>query len=179
MLRRSCLILVLVLSLASLATRGSAQTCQSPLPTQPTPAQVLSCVNEMQKQIDDLTEAVEQGSPILKSQISFVRPPRYGPNWSTHGGEYTRNFEYGIDRDGIVHLRGLMTGCPNGQPIFNLPVGFRPSVRAVFGTIGGAGTYKARVDVMPNGDVQYLWVENCNSNTAWLTLDGISFKSEQ
>ncbi|MEO0669304.1 MAG: hypothetical protein AAFZ99_15440 [Pseudomonadota bacterium] len=164
----------------TLCNLAYAQDCPSPLPAKPTAAQMISCINEMQQEIGALKDELEsRSSSNAPDQMEFISPAPFPRGWSTHGGEYEQNFEYAIDNNGIVHLRGLMTGCPSSEAIFTLPEGFRPAIRSVFGTIGGDGALNARVDVKPNGEVLYRYTPKCDSAHPWLTLDGISFKAEQ
>lgn len=73
---------------------------------------------------------------------------------------------------GIVVLKGVVSGGNTNidTPIFNLPVGYRPTHRIIFQT-DTAGS-ASRVDIMPNGDVLVNRV-----NAGWLVLDGIRFVS--
>lgn len=70
----------------------------------------------------------------------------------------------------VIVLRGVIrSGNTNiDTPIFNLPVGYRPTHRLVFQTESNGSA--SRVDVMPNGDVL---VNRAHGN--WLILDGIRF----
>ena len=132
------------------------------------------CVGLLSRALSEL-EARAAAEP---AQTEFVKPEMYGPGWSTYGGY--RNFEYGKDAFGRVHLRGLMSGCPSrDNAIFTLPDGYRPKggIGLIFTSMGN-GNATARVDVR-KGEVYYWWTDGEKPCPGWLTLDGISFQAEQ
>jgi hypothetical protein len=90
---------------------------------------------------------------------------------------------YFKDSSGVVHLRGAVRcsgSCTYASAMFRLPAGYRPAVNAMFGTLSssdqyGAGSFQ-RVNVQSDG-----WLSRATSmgGTAWVSLDGISFRAEQ
>jgi hypothetical protein len=70
-----------------------------------------------------------------------------------------------------VVLQGLIKNDSGWRnPITTLPVGMRPAQRLVFG--GSVHTSAARIDVMPDGSVLYVFGKQ---ETNWLSLSGIVF----
>ena len=98
--------------------------------------------------------------------------PTFGTNWVNYGGSYNTAGYY-RDGDGVVHLKGLVTGgsYSSSALLFTLPAGFRPVGRCVFSIISNQA--HGRLDINTNGNViPYV-------GSSWLSLDGISFKAEQ
>lgn len=94
--------------------------------------------------------------------------------WSNFGGAYT-TAGYWKDKEGLVHLQGLITGgsIANGAILLNLPAGYRPTAgRLMFSVLNNNTT--GRIDINTNGDVI---VEVLGSN-AWLNLTGIYFRTD-
>jgi hypothetical protein len=67
-----------------------------------------------------------------------------GSTWATAG--------YRKDRDGIVHLKGMVTATANNNA-FQLPAGFRPAANRKFVSAGVAGEGGAAVVVTAGGNV--------------------------
>jgi hypothetical protein len=82
---------------------------------------------------------------------------------------------YYKDKMGRVHLRGLLNtpASPNGQLMFTLPAGYRPTTGAVVMMTLSNNTI-ARVDIQANGNV----LCNTGAGSSWISLDNISFKAE-
>jgi hypothetical protein len=97
--------------------------------------------------------------------------------WSNLGGEHQ---VAGFYRDplGTVHLVGTIRDGVFGCAVFQLPAGYRPAGRQVFGQVAG-GDRIERVDVLGNssgagsGAVMALGGEGNNS---YLSLAGITFR---
>ena len=70
--------------------------------------------------------------------------------------------------DKRVEIRGLAVGGTVGQPIFNLPVGFRPLLEYLF--VVNSNNAFGRVDITAGGDVQAVTGSN-----VFFALDGIVF----
>jgi hypothetical protein len=94
-----------------------------------------------------------------------------GAGWSTAG--YTK------DSFGIVHLKGVIQElCTCGiapfilNPVFTLPVGYRPSGESVFATLDG-GDALARISVLSDGSVDVA--QGSGNVGGYLSLDGITF----
>lgn len=89
--------------------------------------------------------------------------------WADYGGDYGPA-GYFRDKEGIVHLRGVVTGSL-GTVIFVLPVGYRPAYTEihVVHTEIGIGI----CDIRANGQVAAEYT----GSDMWFSLDGISFKA--
>lgn len=91
--------------------------------------------------------------------------------WANYGGGYNDPGYY-KDRQGVVHLRGLVKGGASGEkPIFTLPEGCRPPGREL--RVIQSGDKLGRVDITADGRVLPYSV-----NSAWVSLDGISFRAK-
>lgn len=55
-------------------------------------------------------------------------------------------------RDGILHLRGLVTGGTAGAVVFQLPVSYRPAVRIPVATLDGGGGVRFNIETTGNVD---------------------------
>tara|TARA_B100001564_G_C20470527_1_gene592415 strand:- start:46 stop:861 length:816 start_codon:yes stop_codon:yes gene_type:complete len=125
--------------------------------------------------------AVRSGETSQQPYLKFIPTngnyytwiaPTFGTNWGNYGGTYNTAGYY-RDGDGIVHLRGLVTGGSYGSTgtIFTLPAGFRPGGRHLFSIISNQA--HGRLDIKSTGQViPYV-------GASWISLDGISFKAEQ
>ena len=85
--------------------------------------------------------------------------------------------QYWKDSEGIVYLRGLITGGTIGAEndaglVFTLPVGYRPAYPQVH-TVFTIDPTRGRVDVLPNGNVVVV-----SGNNYWVSLDDIAFRAE-
>ena len=92
--------------------------------------------------------------------------------WVNYGGGYN-GAGFFRDRQGIVHLRGLVRGGSTGYnaTIFVLPGGYRPAARELIAVCTSENTI-GRVDIMTDGRVVPSRVSN-----AWVSLDNITFRS--
>jgi hypothetical protein len=112
--------------------------------------------------------------------------------WQNYGAGYASAGFY-KDQLGIVHLKGVVTNPQqqnvvdtDRQPIFRLPVAYRPAHSRIFSSIGREDVDNwdvapARVEVNPDGLVVFVQdcntgLENCSANASYFTLDGISFR---
>jgi hypothetical protein len=96
--------------------------------------------------------------------------------WENYGSGYTPAQFY-KDGLGVVHLSGLVKGTREvPRPLyFILPPGYRPSTRHVFAMMCEYTSDAAcRIDVSPNGDVEYV---NGELGMYYTTFDGISFRA--
>ncbi len=93
-------------------------------------------------------------------------------SWVNYGGSFVPA-GYFIDSMGIVHLRGLVKdgSIGAGIPIFNLPVGYRPTYTELFNANSTGSLGFGRVDVNSNGDVIAVSGDN-----RWISLSGITFR---
>lgn len=115
----------------------------------------------------------------------FQRWQNYSPSYAEAG--------FYKDQLGIVHLKGVVTNPqqqnysdPVNQPIFRLPVAYRPAHNRIFASIGSENVdhwevAPARVDVNHDGFVVFVQdcndgLANCSANTSYFSLDGISYR---
>jgi hypothetical protein len=87
------------------------------------------------------------------------------------------------DSSGVVHLRGSATctgTCGSASVMFQLPAGYRPSRNEAFAGVSSADQYGAgsfqRMTIDSTG---YVSRAPSQGGTAWVALDGISFRAEQ
>lgn len=78
--------------------------------------------------------------------------------------------------NGVVHLFGLIKGgtLSPGVPLFQLPVGMRPSFGSHLMNTRCAGNGMVRLDIYDNGFCAYGG-EASGSPTSWTTLSGMCF----
>jgi len=93
--------------------------------------------------------------------------------WAWYGGIFSSP-QYTKTNDGVVHLKGLITGGTNTYDwaLATLPAGFRPKER-ILTTTANTGAY-SRFDILANGEIHFMGTSN-----VWYSLDGISFVAEQ
>lgn len=100
--------------------------------------------------------------------------PSYQNSWTDWGNPW-QGAAYWKDKNGIVHISGLIKGGTVGQAAFTLPAGYRPATNGnlLFVTLTGANVL-GRIDVESSGAVR---VAAAGSNSL-VSLSGISFKAE-
>lgn len=78
------------------------------------------------------------------------------------------------DKNGIVHLRGLVRG-PLNSTVFQLPAGYTPARNELFAVMSaGSGSHSwSRLTVQSNGVVLFQH----NGGPDWYCLDGITFRA--
>ena len=143
---------------------------------------ITSYVNSLWKPNSNwLLLAVRNGETSQQPYLKFIPTngnyytwiaPTFGTDWGNYGGSYNTAGYY-RDGDGVVHLRGLVTGGTYGDSatLFTLPIGFRPEGRKLFSTI--TDNNFGRLDITTAGQViPYI-------GSGWVSLDGISFKAYQ
>lgn len=96
--------------------------------------------------------------------------PTMANSWVRYDANYD-NVGYFKDSANFVHLRGLIRSGTAGT-VFQLPVGYRPSLRKIFPSVSNQTI--SRTDVRPDG-----WIELSVYNNAWVSLEGITFRAEQ
>lgn len=85
--------------------------------------------------------------------------------------EYAEPSGYYKDPFGIVHVKGIVKGGAVGQPLFILPVGYRPMFLRRYAVI--ANDAIGHIEVFNSGYV-YLWL----GSNVWVSLDAITFRAE-
>ena len=82
------------------------------------------------------------------------------------------------DPFGVVHLKGLVKGggC---NFLFQLPAGYRPARREVHATLSNNQVARVNIGVFPVGPAVpgLVYGETGTYSTAWLSLDGITFRA--
>lgn len=94
----------------------------------------------------------------------------YQNSWASYGSGYPaaryRRFFTNIQLDGLV----AHTAAAGGSVIFTLPTGFRPTGRLLFYVHCGEPHVAGRVDILPNGQVQWI-----SGDFNYVSLSGINF----
>ena len=78
---------------------------------------------------------------------------------------------YFRDKNGIVHLRGVVCNGVINESIFTLPAGYRPAYREVYAVLTSPNNI-GRCDILASGAVSAF-----TGNNGWFTLDGITFRA--
>ena len=123
----------------------------------------------------------------------WIPLPLYAQNgevqchWTNYGGDFA-DAAYFRDREGVVHLRGLVRandgtvldcGATSNDVVIStsLPLGYGPEDRTIF-TIS-SNQEPGRVDVAPEGTVEISpdYPTYADAET-WVQLDGISFRCD-
>ena len=102
-------------------------------------------------------------------QEDWVTPPLLN-GWVRYSNEYNPP-GYFRDKQGIVHLRGLVRSGTVGAAVFQLPAGYRPQFRQLHAVQTNANTI-GRCDIDVSGNVI---VES--GNNVFVSLDGITFRT--
>lgn len=92
-------------------------------------------------------------------------------SWVNYGAEYNPA-GYFRDKNGIVHLRGLVKNGSSATAImFILPAEYRPAYKEHLSSHSAASA--CRIDILANGTI------NCPSggSTTWTSIDGITFRA--
>jgi len=119
------------------------------------------------------------GNTITFDTTEGWTTPTLENGWVNFGSDYAQ-VKYYKDKEGRVHLKGLVKDGTLNLHCFTLPVGYRPATneREIFtinegapGMSGPGPGQFGRVDIMPDGRVMM----HCNSNL-WNSLAGISFR---
>jgi hypothetical protein len=102
----------------------------------------------------------------------------FANGWSNYGDVWETG-AYRKDQLGIVHLRGLITrasGAPSTSVFAVLPPGYRPRRSRIFVVETGDPHSAGRVNVHPNGEVQ--WCCGAAGEIDYTSLDGVSFDTD-
>jgi hypothetical protein len=106
------------------------------------------------------------------------KPLALAASWAPFAGDHQQP-GYRKDRQGLVHLRGLLSyeaaaGPPSEAAMATLPPGYRPTTRAIFAAATGQGIAFTRVYVDPNGTVQRTSAVDV-ADRDYTSLNGITF----
>jgi hypothetical protein len=129
------------------------------------------------------------GSIVQDGWVNVISPgvPNFQNGWTDCPAAWGWNSAgYFRDKNGIVHLKGLVQGGTIPSTIFELPAGFRPAMHHLFivpvhnntglPATPCSGYRQGRVTVWNNGQV---YAESPNGLTPlWFTLDGVTFRAD-
>jgi len=139
-------------------------------PTQIQPQQdiesVINVINANFKEVADKKYA----TTIMEDWIA----PSFENSWVDYNVTTHNQCMYMKDSLGVVFIKGLAkNGSSATATIFTLPVGYRPLERTILTTFSNGAA--ARLNIEPTGEV----AGSTGASTAWLGIDGISFRAEQ
>ncbi len=102
----------------------------------------------------------------------------YQNGWMNYGSSYNPG-GYFKDKNGIVHLRGLMKKSDGRRTpvglVFTLSAGYRPEYRELQSSIAQKSEdSRCRIDILPNGEVHVVE----GGSSGWTSLDGITFRAK-
>ncbi|ALN55397.1 hypothetical protein GLE_0038 [Lysobacter enzymogenes] len=104
---------------------------------------------------------------------AWVAPTLNAP-WTNFGDLFAA---VGYRKDGNrVQLRGVVKSGAGGTVVFVLPAALRPSAQLIMTTLSDVAA-PTRIDVRANGEV-FVGLPP-SAQVAWLTLDGISYCTDQ
>lgn len=94
--------------------------------------------------------------------------------WVNYDGGYVQG-RYSRSAEGVVFLEGLLRAgdTTQGATIGNLPPGYRPAYRMIFGVATNGG-FSARVDVLPDGRV-IIGGAGQSLSAGWISMASITF----
>jgi hypothetical protein len=123
------------------------------------------------KGVQQLISWLKSDSPQLTQEA--WNAPTLLNSWANFGGTHAPA-GYFKDSNGVVHLRGLVSGGTIGTTavIFTLPLNYRPAFQEIFVIRNGAGSGIAEVRIQPNGEVIAY-----SGADSWWSLAGITFKA--
>lgn len=98
--------------------------------------------------------------------------PTLQSEWVVYDSTYNQPGYY-MDKNGVVHLRGLVKNGIISSAIFTLPLGYRPDYRELHAVQTYNNTI-GRCDILPTGRV----IAQSGSNL-WFSLDGITFRGKK
>lgn len=139
-----------------------------------------------------LIEKVE----TLGAPIEWHEPPELqAAGWTVYASDRAnyQPFRYGKNRDGLVFLTGMMSGCPSSEiPVFELPANYRPAGDHIFMVPAayGAAVVMGHVYILDGRVMFYAahrpWktqevgCDLANYPTqSWLSLSGIVFPASE
>jgi hypothetical protein len=110
---------------------------------------------------------VSSSPPPLPAIPQAWTAPAFLNGWGNFGSGYA---PAGYRKIGdIVSLRGLVSGGTVGQPVFVLPVGFRPAHNNIF-AVDGYNHIHCTLDINVNGNTTFG-----NGSNTHISMSGVSF----
>lgn len=125
----------------------------------------MDTIIELIKNIDRRLEILERSR---SSNEDWITPTMLN-SWVDYDSTYN-TCQYYKDKEGIVHLKGLVKSGTIGQAIFTLPAGYRPSKQYLIATQTSPNAI-GRLDINTSGNV----IPTTGSNS-WFSLDNVSFR---
>lgn len=120
-----------------------------------------------------ITNSTTGVTPEAWHEVGAAGEPAFQNGWVNFGGIYgTAAFRK--DPFGTVYLKGMVKSGTLGSNIYVLPVGYRPAARGIFASLGSNAV--ARIDVDSDGSV---FVNATLASSAWMTLNGITFRAAE
>jgi hypothetical protein len=110
-------------------------------------------------------------APEAWHEVDQPGQPQFMNDWSNFGSD-TATAAFYKDAQGVVHLKGTLTGSNDATAVFFLPTGFRPSQIWEYPSLGVSAS--ASIGVFPNGEVRAV----CNVSGCNPTINGITFRAE-
>jgi hypothetical protein len=98
-----------------------------------------------------------------------LQVPMLLSGWSQFSATNRSALGYWKGPDGIVHVQGHATGGPIGQPLMQLPAGYRPLRTKNFAVASNGAAGVCRID-----ESGFVWPDA--GSPSWFSLDGISFR---
>ena len=112
------------------------------------------------------------GDRVLQPVTSWEDMDPLTSGWAPAGLPYS-NPQFYKDSLGRVWLRGAIRGGTLGNPLFNMDSGYLPEHRVAIPCVASGGF--ARVDVLPNGDIQV----QSTPDATLIVLDAVSWRAFQ
>lgn len=127
-------------------------------------------MNEINKSLEHLAQAIRNLDSRLRSLanrepiIQSWQVPSLINSWANTGGAYATAGYF--KHNGVVHLRGRVTGGAFASDIFVLPENYRPEATISYNVPTGAV-----VDIEADGSVRAI------SGSSYVALDSVTFRS--
>lgn len=104
-------------------------------------------------------------------EIGAAGEPAFQNGWANFGGAFSHAGFY-KDSEGLVHLKGTLSGPGNGSTAFTLPAGYRPP-EALFLPMAGGGPIAGNLIIGADGQVQ----PTCAGGACAAGIDGLIFRA--
>jgi hypothetical protein len=98
-----------------------------------------------------------------------------GNSWAAFGGTYSTP-KYRL-KNGVVYLKGAMTGGTSATTVFTVPAGYRPL--DTIGVIGGSGATAVALCTMNASGVFIVHGYSSGGSNAAVNLGGVCWVAEQ
>jgi hypothetical protein len=136
----------------------------------------LTLPDETRQKVERLTERVEHGIDFTTFHdwhvIGTAGEPAFQNSWVNFNATADQFAAFWKDSAGIIRLRGIIKTGAVPSVAFTLPAGFRPAGLRRF-AVSSAAAF-GQVDVDPTGTVSPVI-----GSSTWVSLDGISFRTEK